>query len=98
MAGFRSRRWVRFPHIPAKVKSRKASEDRRPFYFVLKMPKNPQFYSARHHEPSPREGGAKRRGLKYKTDETIVLKNGEVERGVHIVVGCGFTTPLIKAH
>ncbi|PSR25530.1 MAG: hypothetical protein C7B43_16605 [Sulfobacillus benefaciens] len=56
MAGFRSRRWVRFPHIPAKVNSRKASEDRRPFYFVLKIPKNPSFIppvtTSRHQESS----------------------------------------------
>ncbi len=30
------------------------------FIFVLKIPKSPQFYPARHHEPSPREGGAER--------------------------------------
>ena len=69
MAGVRRRRWVRFPHIPAKVKPRKASVDRRPFYFAFKIPKNPQFYSARHHEPSPRERGAERLGLNLETGE-----------------------------
>ena len=59
MAGFRSRRWVRFPHIPAKVNSCKASEDRRPFYFAFNTQKFP-VYSARHHEPSSRECGPER--------------------------------------
>ncbi len=56
MVGVRRRRWVRFPHTPANIKTRKASEDRRPFSFALKYPKIPSFIplvtTSRHQEGS----------------------------------------------